>query len=638
MDIERNSRPFLIGTAGHVDHGKTTLVRALTGVNTDRLEEERRRGLTIDLGFAEFHLPSGREAGIVDVPGHERFLKNMLAGAAGVDFGLLVVAADEGVMPQTREHVEILHALRVPRGLTALTRADVVDPEWLEMVRAETREAVRGTFLADAPIVALDSVTRRGLDELIALLDATAAELPEHNLDAPAYLPVDRVFHQPGFGVVATGSLRQGVLRVGDPLTVYPSGRPTRVRGLQTFGRAEQEARAGMRTAVNLAGVEPHQLERGDVLASPGSLTPSSRMNVRLELTDRTRPLKHRSRIRVHLGTAETLARVLLWEAAEAAPDTAPLAHLQLEAATVARPGERFVARWYSPQAVLGGGVVLEPAAPPFRARDAASVRRLKALESGDPTAIVREALEQAGPRMCTAAELAALAGLSEPATRDLLDRLAGEGSARLTREGAIDARALSVVTARWRERLSAFHKRRPLWPGMPREELRMGDSPPLPSARFDALLAALVNDGILADDRDTVRLNDFSLRLRPDQEAAVEEILRIIREGGWHPPAEPEVTRLLGPHRATREVWDYLAASARLIRLAEGLYLHPSVVEEGIREVRSALEDNGEITVARFRDAVGASRRAAVPFLEWCDTQRITRRMGGVRTRGAAF
>lgn len=631
-------RPFLIGTAGHVDHGKTTLVKALTGIETDRLEEERRRGLSIDLGFAEFRLPSGRLAGIVDVPGHERFLKNMLAGAAGVDFGLLVIAADEGVMPQTREHLAIMHALRIPRGLAVLTKADTVEEDWLDLVRAEARAELQGGFLENAPMLAVDSVSGRGLDELVAALDETAAALPAPDLGRPAFLPVDRVFTRTGFGVVITGSLRSGALREGDPVTLYPAGKAARVRGLQMFGEQEAEAQAGMRTAVNLAGLEADDVERGDVLATPGSLTPSDRVNVLLELHEHTRVLKHRARVRVHLGTAEILARVLLWEGAEARPGTTAMAQLHLERPAVARRGDRFVVRWYSPQDVLGGGMMLEPNAAPFRARDEAVVRRLRALEQGDPADIVREALNAAGERPVPMAAIAERVGLPEDAVSAAVGELVSAGEARNTAAGPIGARHYEALGRRWTALLTAFHRRAPLRPGMPREELRSQDASRLAPAAFDAVLAALADDGTVVAARDTVRLPGFEVRLRPEQEATVGEILEMLRAGGWQPPGDHEILRALGPHRATTEIWDYLAATGRVIPLGENLHLHGDVAREGIHAVRRLFERDGSITVASFRDALGASRRVTVPFLEWCDTRRFTRRDGDVRLPGSAL
>jgi selenocysteine-specific elongation factor len=628
-------RPFLIGTAGHVDHGKTTLVQALTGVNTDRFAEEQRRGMSIDLGFAEFHLPSGRLAGIVDVPGHERFLKNMLAGATGVDFALLVVAADEGVMPQTIEHLAILQALDIPNGLTVITKADLVEPEWLEMVTADVRAALAGTFLEERPIVIVDSVSRRGLDELVATLDATAASLPDADTTRPAFLPVDRVFVRPGFGVVVTGSLRSGRLNVGDSVVIYPSGKPARVRGLQTFGQSEPAAEAGMRTAVNLAGVEAAEIERGDVVAAPGSLTASSRLNVRLHLDRESPPLKHRARVRIHIGTAERLARVLLWEADGIAPGSSGLAQLSLESPSVARRGERFVVRRYSPPDLLGGGVVIEPVASPFRARDAAAADRLRVLERADPDDVLGEALSASRGVPVTVAEIAARTGLPEGALREAANRAVESGVARETPAGLVGARELEAVRKRWTDRVASHHRKSPLQPGLSKEGLRTQDPPPLPPPAFNALLALLQEDGALVIEQDVVRLPDFRILLRPEQEKAAEEILALYRDAGWQPPSEMDVTRTLGRHRATRELWDYLTASGRLVPLGEGLYLHPDTAAAGLKAIRRLLEETGDVRVGAFRDATGSSRRTAVPFLEWCDTQRYTRRLGETRKAG---
>ncbi|HEY3411756.1 MAG TPA: selenocysteine-specific translation elongation factor [Armatimonadota bacterium] len=624
-------RPFLIGTAGHVDHGKTTLVQAITGTNTDRLAEEQRRGMSIDLGFAEFHLPSGRVAGIVDVPGHERFLKNMLAGAAGVDFGLLVVAADEGVMPQTVEHLAIMQALHIPRGITVLTKADTVDPDHLSIVTDDVRAALAGTFLQDAPILAVDSVSGRGLDEVVSRLDVTAASLPPHDLDRPAFLPVDRVFNRPGFGLVVTGSLRTGRLREGDAVTIYPSGKAARVRGLQTFGQKEAIAEAGMRTAVNLAGVDADDIERGDVIAAPGSLTASDRINVSIEAEGLIRPLKHRARVRIHIGTAEILGRVLLWEGTELRRGGTALAQLHLETPAAVRKGDRFVLRWYSPQDFLGGGEVLEPAAAPFRTREEAVVRRLNAIRQGDPKEIVLEALATAGAMPLTVEAIARESGIAPDEVRAILDA----GAAVRTSAGFLGAGAIRKASHALLGRLSAFHKRAPLRPGMPKDELRTQASGDVPSAAFEAILGSLADTGAVAVEHGLVHLSSHSVQLRPDQREAAAEIGAIFREAGWQPPYEIEITRSMGPHRATRELWEFLAASGELVALAPGLYLHRDTANSGIAAIRRLLREKGSVTVGEARDALGASRKLAVPFMEWLDTQRITRRDGDHRIPG---
>lgn len=618
-----------------MDHGKTTLVLAITGTNTDRLAEEQRRGMSIDLGFAEFHLPSGRVAGIVDVPGHERFLKNMLAGAAGVDFGLLVVAADEGVMPQTVEHLAIMHALQIPRGITVLTKADTVDEDHLEIVTQYVRAALSGTFLEDAPILQVDSVSGRGLEGLVRRLDETAAALPPHDVDRPAFLPVDRVFQRPGFGVVVTGSLRAGRLREGEAVTVYPSGKPARVRGLQTFGQKESIAEAGMRTAVNLAGVNADDLERGDIIGAPGSLTPSNRINVLIEANELIRPLKHRARVRLHLGTAEILARVLLWEGTELEAGAPTMAQLHLELPSAARRGDRFVLRWYSPSAFLGGGEVLEPVAEPFRARDPNVVRRLRALLGGRSGEIVLETLASRGASPATAKEIAERAGLDVENAEIALQAAVQGGTAVATRAGYLGAEEFRRINERWSARLGTYHKMAPLRPGMPKDELRTQDDPMLPPSAFDAILATLAEAGVIVVERDLARLPGHSVALRPDQRAAANEIVAVFRNAGWQPPYEIEITRNLGPHRATRELWDYLAGSGEIVALAPGLFLHREVAEAGVQVLREILTEKGSITVGELRDRVGASRKYAVPFLEWCDSQRLTRRDGDHRIPG---
>lgn len=624
---------FLIGTAGHVDHGKTTLVQALTGINTDRLEEERRRGMSIELGFAEFRLPSGRSAGIVDVPGHERFLKNMLAGATGVDFALLVVAADEGVMPQTREHLAILQSLRIPAGVVAITKCDTVEPEWLTAVSAEVRQALAGTFLADAPLIETDAVSGRGLEELVRILDETSAQVPAPDLDRPAFLCIDRVFIRPGFGPVVTGSLRSGVLRVGDAVTVYPDELPARVRGLQTFGETESTACAGMRAAVNLSGVSVDELHRGQVLASTGSLQSTDRLNVFVELAEGDRPLKHRTRARLHIGTAEILVRILLWESAEVAPGGSAYAQLRLETPTASRRGDRFVLRWYSPQNLMGGGEVLEANPKPFRSRDAELAERLRALAGGTSGEVVLATLSAMGLGAHTPESVAERAGVD---VADVVRELENSPSARKAGTGWVSAEALNRVGEVWTERLKAYHKSYPLRTGMPPDELRKRTSPVPDERAFEAIVSALEQDRILERIPGGIRLPGFEVRLRLEQEKAAREISSLYESAGWQPPFRKDVTRSVGPHRATAEVWEYLVSSGELAVLEEGLCLHRTVVQHGLDTLRRLFDADGQVTVGSFRDATGSSRRTAVPFLEWCDSQRFTRRVEDARVPGS--
>ncbi|MCC2670060.1 MAG: SelB [Armatimonadetes bacterium] len=396
--LSTTSQHFIIGTAGHVDHGKTALIRALTGAETDRLVEEQERGMSIDLGFADFALPSGRHAGVIDVPGHERVLKNMRAGAGGIDLVLLVIAADEGVMPQTREHLDILNILQTRRGIVAITKADLVDEEWLELVQDEIRGVLKGTFLAHAPMVPVSSITGAGIDELRNLLDRMAEEVPTRTIVGPWRLPIDRVFTIRGFGTVVTGTLIAGVARVGDRVQVLPRGLETRVRSIQVHGASCDFAEAGTRVALNLAGLEVEDVERGDVAAPLNTQRATQALDARLDvLKSCPRELKNRTRVRVYLGTAEVLARLNILDSETLEPGGSGLVQLRLETPTIAAKGDRYVLRFYSPMETIGGGSIVDPFPIRHKRFDAAVLANLAVKERGTPDELVAEAVQRSG-------------------------------------------------------------------------------------------------------------------------------------------------------------------------------------------------------------------------------------------------
>ena len=422
-------RPIVVGTAGHIDHGKTSLVKALTGIDTDRLPEEKARGITIDLGFAFLEEPGGLTIEIVDVPGHERFVKNMLAGVGGIDLAMLVIAADEGVMPQTREHLAICSLLHIKAGLVALTKADLVEPDWLELVREDVAGAVRDTFLAGAPILPVSSKTGQGLDELRAALRTLAQSVPERGTDQLPRLPIDRVFTVRGFGTVVTGTLTAGALGVDDRVEVFPRKTEAKIRGLQTHGHPVTSARAGQRTAVNLQGLERAAIARGDVVGLPGTLVPSLLVDGTLELLkDAARPLRSRARVRFHVGTSEIMARALLLDRAELAPGESSFARFRLEGPLVARPGDRFVVRSYSPVVTIGGGTLLDVDPPRFKRKGPALVAHLTLLQTGNPEAVLEEHVRHVGAAGVRLATLAGRVPFGPAQLKGLLDALQAAG------------------------------------------------------------------------------------------------------------------------------------------------------------------------------------------------------------------
>jgi selenocysteine-specific elongation factor len=632
-----------IGTAGHVDHGKSALVTALTGMDPDRLAEEKARGMTIDLGFAWLTLPSGHEVSVVDVPGHEDFIKNMLAGVGGIDMALLVVAADEGVMPQTEEHLAILDLLRVRSGVVALTKCDLVEDDWLELVREEIAERLKPTALAGAPILPCSAHTGAGLPELLAALDAALEASPNrHDVGRPR-LPVDRVFTITGFGTVVTGTLQDGALRLGQEVELLPSGLRARIRGLQTHKQSVEEGQPGDRVAVNLAGLAKSDVRRGDVLTLPGRLRATSALDVRLEVLDNApRPIPHNSSLDLFLGAAETPARVLLLETDELRPGEHGWAQLRLQRPIVAVHGDRFIVRVPSPSLTIGGGTVIEPWARRHRRRDAAVLARLELLARGEPAEVVLAALraDAAGGKRGalgfgggSAQEIARATGLPGVEVEAVLPDLCAREQARQV--GVIyyaseEWRRLSDESARL---LAEHHRRFPLRPGMPREEWRSRLG--LGARELDAVVVALAAEGALLEIASGghgayLKLTTHEPRLSPEQEHMVAEMLARFERDPFTPPTHPEVEAALGA-----EVSAALVEQGTLVKLGDTILLTRAAYLEALRRIIAHLQANGTLTVAEARDLLGTSRKYMLAILEHTDQQRITTRHGDDRVLG---
>ncbi len=624
---------IIVGTAGHVDHGKTQLVKALTGVDTDRLKEEKERGISIELGFAPLFLPSGITAGIVDVPGHERFVKNMLAGAGGIDLVLLVVAADEGVMPQTREHLDILELLQVQKGVVVLTKVDLVEDDWLLLVEEEVRELLRGTRLEDAPIVPVSVVTGEGLEELVRVLDRMAQEATPKPAAGPARLPIDRVFSVTGFGTVVTGTLFSGRIRTGDVLQVLPSGREGRVRSLQVHGARVEEACAGQRTAVNLVGVETGEIARGDVLATPGSFPVVRRLAASLHLLKHAaRPLQHWQRVHFHLATREVLGRVRLLDREELRPGESALVQLELEAPVVAAAHDRFVIRSYSPVTTIGGGEVIEVGGNRCRRFRPEVLARLERKLSGSPAARVAEEL-RAGRGALTPKELAARAGLSEAEAREIAAALAEAGEAQVFDFGNEVFVVSGSQMERWQEEVTAalreYHRQFPLRPGFPKEELRSRLFSSLSPRLYQALLERWVEGGALTLAGQALALPDFAVRLTPEQERRVRAVLEKVGSQPFSPPTGEEIRAQLG---ADGDLLQYCVQQGHLVKVGEDFYFAREAVRRAWEILEEHLRCHREITVAEARDLLGTSRRYCLPLLEHFDREKKTRRVGDKR------
>ena len=625
-------KQIIIGTAGHVDHGKTALIKALTGIDTDRLKEEKERGLSIELGFAHLELPSGVLAGIVDVPGHERFLKNMLMGAGGTDVVILVVAADEGVMPQTTEHLDILRLLHVPAGVIAVTKVDLVDEEWLDVVEEDLRQAIAGTFLADAPVIRVSSVTGEGIDRLRAELDRLARAVRERSAVGPFRLPVDRVFTMPGFGTVVTGTVASGRVRVGDTVELLPAGRQTRVRQVQMHGRKVEEAVAGSRAALNLVGVEVEEVERGDTCATPGSLRATHLIDARLQLLPRLeRPLADRTRIRLHAGTAEVIGRVSLLDRHELAPGETGLVQFRLESPTAVMRGDPFVIRLYSPMVTLGGGVVLDATPRKHRRFQEDVLAGLRVRESGGPLDLLARAVYDAGDTGTTVPALAAAQHRPVEEVGAEVGTLVEEGVlVALSAQAVVHRERWSALAERLVAVMDAFHQANPLREWMPREELHTRGARAVPGGTFGLMLQRLASEGRVEVQGNGVRRPGHAVSLTPEQEALAARIEARLGVTPFSPPSAAELVATEGPR--AREILNALAEMGRVARVTPDLYLLADAIERIKALVSEHIAAHGQITAAAFRDLTGSSRKYAVPILEYLDSIRFTRRIGDER------
>ena len=624
-------RHVVVGTAGHIDHGKTSLVKALTGTDTDRLPEEKARGITIDLGFAFLEEAGELVIEIVDVPGHERFVRNMLAGAGGIDLALLVVAADEGVMPQTREHLAICQILRIKSGLVVLSKADLAEPDWIELVRDDVRRVVADTFLAGGPIVPVSVKTGAGLPELRAALAELARAVPPKDPDRTARLPIDRVFTVKGFGTVVTGTLVAGRLAIDEKVEVYPRGVQSKVRGLQVHGHAVERATAGQRTAVNLQGVERAAIERGDVLAPAGTLVPTLLLDGTLELLeDAPRPIKTRDRIRFHAGTQEVMARVLPVGRTELEPGQSCPARFRLESPLVALPGDRFVARSYSPIVTIGGGTILDIAPPRFKRKGPALAEHLALLATGEPAQVLEEHLRQAGVAGVRAVDLRARTPFGPQQLRELLDGLQQAGRiVAVDREWYLHRDASDRLRSQTLALIEAFHEENPLRGGISREELRsrVGHAQ---ERVFAQLLGALEAEGVVRSERDQVRLASHAIRLSPQQERVVKGLEADFRSAGAAPPSPEEALARHGVKgNEKHDLFQVLVADRTLVRVKESLFFHAEALRSIQEQLVALLRQKKEIGPADFKDLFGVSRKFAIPLMEYFDAQRVTVRVG---------
>lgn len=626
---------WVIGTAGHVDHGKSTLIEALTGIHPDRLKEEQEREMTIDLGFAWLTLPGGDEVGIVDVPGHRDFIENMLAGVGGIDAALFVVAADEGVMPQTREHLAILNILQIPAGVIALTKIDLApDPDWLDLVEMDVRETVFDTVLADAPVVRVSARTGEGLNELLHELQNCLAQRSERpDLGRPR-LPIDRVFTVAGFGTVVTGTLTDGPLRIGEEIAILPTDLRARVRGLQTHKRKVETAVPGSRVAVNLTGVEVDQIHRGNVLAHPGKYRPTVRIDVHMQVErDASAPLKHNSEVKLFIGSAEVLARARMLGAEELPPGTSGWLQLELRQPVVAVRGDRYILRRPSPGETLGGGAVIDPHPKKRHKRFAQDVlARLEMLNQGTPADLLFQAAEQIG--IASLKEITQRAQLPTDQIEPAVTELVAAGRLVVLEEGPLTAASGTLLAAQthW-ERLSSsavdevrrYHREYPLRRGMPREALK---SRLKVNARvFQAALRQWVQSGRLVEHNASVQLPDHEIRFSPQQQQAVNQLLHRFAQDPYSPPSVKEANAAVG-----EEVYNVLIEREELVQVSPDVVFRKGDYDHLVDFVKAYLQQNETLSVVQFRDHFQTSRKYALAFLEHLDSTGLTVRVEDVR------
>jgi selenocysteine-specific elongation factor len=628
-------KSIIVGTAGHIDHGKSTLVEALTGTHPDRLEEEKRRGITIDLGFA-FLEEAGVRFGFVDVPGHERFVKNMLAGAWGIDVLLLVIAADEVIKPQTREHFAICRLLGVRRGVIALTKIDRVDAETRELARMEIEEFLRGSFLTEARIVPVSAKTGAGLSELKEALQRAASEAGERDPQQYFRLPIDRSFSVKGFGTVVTGTLASGQIVVGDEVELLPAKERFRVRGLHSGGKAAERAEAGQRTAVNLANIEHLAIKRGMLLATPGRFRASRKIDVRLELLDSARNLKNRAKVHFHAGTSETVGEVLLYGETELGTGQSGLTQIRFKEDVVLAKGDRFIVRQFSPVITIGGGAVLDAAARRPTRKDSGRVAFLEVMENGEPDEIVK-AITDRNALGVTMQELVARTNWPENKIKEAAARLAAANSLKIVSAEPLMLLSEKIFTElcdKLRMSVEKFNKDNPLLGGIPREDLRALGGRRLRPETFQSALDELLRQEKIAMQGELVKKPGAEITLTQEEAAAREQILQAFRKAGLAVPSVKEtLAQLLIDGRRAEKILQILLKENALVRVSPDLIFHA----EALQKLRGLLQNfktsKGErISVPLFKDLTGVTRKYAIPLLEYLDRQRLTRRAGDER------
>lgn len=631
---------IIIGTAGHIDHGKTTLIKALTGRNTDRWEEEQRRGITIDLGFTYFDLPNGNRAGIIDVPGHEKFINNMVAGVVGMDMVLLVVAADEGIMPQTREHMDILAMLGVQKSILVLNKCDLVDEEWLELVEEEIKEELEGTFLETAPVVKVSAATGEGIPELIETVERlTEEEVEEKDIHTIPRLPVDRVFSLSGFGTIVTGTLVSGTISKEDTLEMFPNGQECKIRNIQVHGQDVEKCYAGQRVAINISNMKKKDLKRGCVLAPPGSMTDSRLMDVKLEMLDSTmRLLTNNARLHFFSGTSEVLCRAVLLGDEELGPGDSGYVQLRMEEDVAFRRGDRFVVRFYSPMETIGGGVVLEPNAARKKRFSKETIESLRQKESGTAEDVIELHVKDFAETIASVSELAKLTALSKEETEAAVTELATQGLVCVFPMKK-DTYVLHMADEHaYREKilgaLEDYIKKYPYRYGMPKAEVHSTFMKRVKPNVFDRYIEYLEEQDALTRHDEFLAPKGYEVVRDETFEKVRRKLLGVIK------PAKFDFVRLADidfggvPARTVDDILLLMTDSGEIIKVAEGMYTPGVYMAEAKEKIVEKLKADGKITIAEIRDMFSTSRKSAKPILEYMDSIKVTRKTGGESER----
>lgn len=623
---------IIIGTAGHVDHGKTALIKALTGIETDRIKEEKKRGITIELGFAYLDLPDGEKAGIIDVPGHEKFVKNMLAGAGGIDLALLVVAADEGFMPQTREHLGILSLLNISEGIIVVTKKDMVDEDWLEIVCDEVRQEVQGTFLENAQIIPVSSYTGEGIEQLRqAIFTMIDQKTQIKNLDVPFRIPVDRIFSVEGFGTVITGTLIEGTMKVGDPVTVYPSRIESRIRNLQVHSQDVQEAYAGQRVAVNLAGLKKTDLNKGDVIAVPDSMHTTMMIDIHLTvLKDCDREIRNATRLHLYHGARDILCKIVLLDRDSVGAGESCYAQLRLEEEIAVKTGDRFVLRFYSPVETIGGGVILDSNPFKHKRNDAVVLESLKLKEGGSDREKISAALRDYSARFETLDFLQIQTGIPKEQFDQQINKLIKDKVAfRVSDNVVIHTDYLNRLKDSAVKLLESYHKENPLREGMKKDEFRNKLIKYEDISVVDKITDSLVNRKVLKYVNNCVALADFEVQQDNNQQ----EIENAFLQGGFSPESPDQIAARFPKVKNFKQVLESLVNTGKLVRVEEKILLHADYYNKALILAKEHVDQNGQITLAEMRDLMGASRKFAVAVLEYWDKRGITKKVGDART-----